>query len=131
MTFTISAISNNEHGTDDMKCVKASNCLITYKKNVTPVVFYLSPPVVYYESFSEIVFDPKYTTSLISGLSPDEMQFINAKIGGSLMDFELDVTHETIFSGMSRNSARGQVGELPISGAYNLSMQWETGKALI
>ena len=47
------------------------------------------------------------------------------------MDFELDVNHETAFVGYSKNTARGQVGELPIGESYDLSMQWETGKALV
>jgi hypothetical protein len=129
MTFELSVVSNNDLGSDSMACGKANvgKCTIVYRKQQTPVIYYLQPPVVYYESFSEIWFDPKYTTQLITDLSSDEMQFINTKIGGSLMDFELDVTAETTFTSYSRNKARGQVGELPISGAYNLTMQWETG----
>ena len=133
MTFELSVVSNNDLGSDSMACGKANvgKCTIVYRKQQTPVIYYLQPPVVYYESFSEIWFDPKYTTQLITDLSSDEMPFINTKIGGSLMDFELDITAETTFTSYSRNKARGQVGELPISGAFNLTMQWETGQALV
>lgn len=78
-----------------------------YRKDSTPHIYYLSPPVVYYESFTEVWFDPKYTVNLIKDLEFDEMQFINTKVGGSLLDFELDVNHETRYSSYSRNKARG------------------------
>jgi hypothetical protein len=50
----------------------------------------LAPPVVYEGSETIIYFDPKSTTNLVptDDLLADEMPFINAKIGGSLMDFE-------------------------------------------
>jgi hypothetical protein len=87
--------------------------------------------VVYYDSYTEVWFDPKYVTQLISNLDTDEMQFINAKIGGSLLDFEFNVDDETTYSSYYRNKARGQVGELPIGESYNITMQWETGQAFI
>ena len=130
MTFVLSLVSNNDLGSDPMACSNEAKCTIVFRKSHTPVIFYLEPPVVYYESFTEVWFDPKYTNQLIYDLEDDEMQFINTKIGGSLLDFELDVTHETTYSSYSRNKARGQVGELPI-GTHDLSMQWETGQAFV
>ena len=59
------------------------------------------------------------------------MMFINAKIGGSLIDFEFNVDDETTYSSYYRNRARGQVGELPIGESYNITMQRETGQANI
>ena len=41
------------------------------------------------------------------------MQFINAKLGNSLLDFEFNVDYDTTFSKMNRNRVTGQVGELP------------------
>ena len=69
--------------------------------------------MVYYGSYTEMWFDPKYTASLISNLDSDEMLFINAKIGGSLLDFENLVDETTTFSYFSKNRVRGQVGEIP------------------
>jgi len=57
--------------------------------------------------------------------------FINTKVGGSLLDFEDNVSHETTYSSYYRNFARGQVGELPVGESYGISMQWETGQAHI
>jgi hypothetical protein len=59
------------------------------------------------------------------------MYFINAKIGGSLLDFENFVDDTTTFSNYNKNRVRGQVGELPAGQTYNISMQWETGKAWV
>jgi hypothetical protein len=59
------------------------------------------------------------------------MLFINAKIGGSLLDFEAFVDETTTFWNYNRNRVRGQVGELPAGQTYDISMQWETGKAWV
>jgi len=59
------------------------------------------------------------------------MQFINAKVGGSLLDFELDVDFEDTFNWYSKSKARGQVSELPIGNNHNISMMWETGSAYV
>jgi hypothetical protein len=61
--------------------------------------------VVYYGSFTEVWFDPKDVPRLITDLASDEMQFINAKIGGSLLDFEFQVDDGTTYSGWYRNKA--------------------------
>lgn len=57
------------------------------------------------------------------------MMFINAKLGNSLLDFEFRVDFDDTASHYRRNKVVGQVGELPAGAAYNLSMQWETGRA--
>jgi len=130
LSFTISLISNNDLASDPMACGTASNCVIKYRKDHTPVIYYMMPPVMYYESYTEVWFDPKYTDDLIQDLEFDEMVFINTKVGGSLLDFEESVTHQTTYSSYNRNRARGQVGELPI-GNHGISMMWETGKARV
>ena len=61
----------------------------------------------------------------------DERQFINARIGGSLLDFEDTISSETTFSTMRRNWVRGVVGELPPNPALNISMMWETGESWV
>jgi len=63
-------------------------------------------------------------------LLSDELPFINAKIGGSLLDFEGNLDFEDSFHHWYKNKARGQVGELPVGKDYKLSMQWEVGKAV-
>lgn len=59
------------------------------------------------------------------------MQFINFKVGGSLLDFELDVDFEDTFNWYSKSKARGQISELPIGNNHNISMMWETGSAYV
>jgi len=128
LTFTLSLISNNDLGSDPMECKNAANCKIVFRKSHTPVIYYMMPRIVYYESYTEVWFDPKDTQNRIRDLDKDEMMFINTKIGGSLLDFEDTVTSTTRYSAYNRNRARGQVGELPI-GNHNVQMMWETGKA--
>jgi hypothetical protein len=42
-----------------MHCKTESKCLIRYSRAYTPVVFYINPPVIYYEAFTDVWFDPK------------------------------------------------------------------------
>jgi len=100
-------------------------------RGYTPIVHYLSPPVVYYDSTAELWFDGKSTKDLITGLATDEMLFINTKVGGSLMDFEGTVDNQDRFGHFARTRATGKIGELPIGNNYNLSMMWETGSAYV
>jgi hypothetical protein len=66
MTFYLSIISDDpDLGPTPLSCKVMSNCVVIYQKGYTPVLYYISPPVVYYDSYTELWFDPKYTTSLI------------------------------------------------------------------
>lgn len=88
MKFYLSVLWEDELGEYDMQCENRELCAITFHKMYTPVLYYLSPPVVYYNSLTELWFDPKSTPNLIRDLTSDELPFINAKIGGGLLDFE-------------------------------------------
>jgi len=56
---------------------------------------------------TEVVFNPKTTTSLIQDLNSDEMPFINVRIGGNQIDFEYNVDYETSFRKWALNNAMG------------------------
>jgi len=127
MTFTLSVISNDELGEETLECSTASKCKIVFYRAYTPVLYYIAPPVVYYQSFTEFWFDPRGTANLIKDLENDEMPFINAKIGESNVDFEDLIDYDDTYSGYYRNKVRGQIGELPAGEIYNISMLWEVG----
>jgi hypothetical protein len=101
------------------------------RRDYTPHIYYISPRVTYYDSYTTVVFNPKNTMNLIKDLDTDEFPFINAKVGGNLLDFEFSVATETGYRAWSKNTARGQVGENTISKKSDLTMQWETGKATV
>ena len=113
-----------------IECGSASNCRLRFHRSYTPVLHYLNPPVVYNDMLVELNFDPKSTTSLIEDLASDEMPFINAKIAGSRLDFEDNVSFETHMSHWWENSVRGYVGDQPISHNQAIEMLWETGHAI-
>jgi len=114
MTFILMVMGND--GLNDeqlLSCRSESYCRISYVRSYTPLVHYLSPPVVYFEAETEVFFNPKITQNLIkSTLAADEMVFINAKIDGNQIDFEFNVDHETTFHAWYKyNSAKGVVGD--------------------
>jgi hypothetical protein len=76
-------------------------------KSYTPVVKYISPPVIFYEQYTEVWFDPKHTLNLIKNLKSDEIAFVNVEIGGSKLDFEYLVDYETRFSNWNENRVMG------------------------
>jgi hypothetical protein len=61
MDFTLSVVADNELGPQELKCATKNNCKITYRRHYTPVLYYIKPPVVYYESMVEVWFDPRNT----------------------------------------------------------------------
>ena len=61
-------------------------------------MYYLSPPVIYYDSFTELWFDPKHTQNIMKNLKSDEIMFVNTEIGGSKLDFEGMIDYTTTFS---------------------------------
>jgi hypothetical protein len=97
LTFTVSVMANHDLESVPLACRVESNCRLRYNRNYSPVLHYLSPPVVYNEAMVDLWFDPKNTHGLITGLSVDEMLFINARVSGGLIDFESFVDSETWF----------------------------------
>lgn len=61
MTFTLSI--QTPTGTR-LECTNSENCKIVYFKQYTPRMHYISPPVVYFESYTQLWFDPKSTAGL-------------------------------------------------------------------
>jgi hypothetical protein len=114
-----------------LQCSSKNKCLVRFMKTYTPVVFYISPPVFYYESYVEVWFDPKGTVNLARDLQSDEMAFVNTEIGGSKLDFEYLVDYETSYSWWVDNRVTGQVGEMPIGHDKDIKMLWEVGYAAV
>jgi len=91
----------------------------------------LAPRVTYAESYTEVFFNPANTLSLIKDLDTDEFPFINAKVGGNLIDFEFSEDSESSWSNWVIGRARGQIGENTISKNQNITMMWETGTSAV
>jgi len=132
LNFWITVYAKHEllmGGTDpiEIECAVKNNCKIVYRRHYSPAIFWISPRVVYNTAKTEIWFDPRSTPGVIQDLTQEDMPFINARIGGALIDFEDSVTFETSFSHWNKNRVRGEVGELPIAENHTLAMMWETG----
>jgi len=69
--------------------------------------------------------------TLIKDLDTDEFPFINAKVGGNLIDFEFNEDSESSWSNWVLGSTRGQIGENTISKNQNITMMWETGRSAV
>jgi hypothetical protein len=132
LIFEVSVIAGHADGPMTLSCWTGSrnNCRITFRRSVTPVLFYLNPPVVYYDAMVTIGFDPKDTTNVIQDLLSDELPFINFKIGGSLVDFEANVDSDVSLSHWALNSMKGKVGDQPIAKSDKVNLLWETGYSL-
>jgi hypothetical protein len=127
MTFYVSIIAQAQPFPYHLKCGSLSKCRILYRRSYTPTIYYISPRVTYAESYTEVFFNPANTLTLIKDLDTDEFPFINAKIGGNLIDFEFSINSETTWSNWVLGGTRGQIGENTISKNQNITMMWETG----
>lgn len=87
--------------------------------------------MTYADSYTQVFFNPGNTLTLIKDLDTDEFPFINAKVGGNLIDFEFSVDSTTSWNNWVLGSSRGQIGEGTISKNQNITMMWETGRAAI
>lgn len=66
MTFWVEVIANHDAvEPETLTCNNENNCKVVYHRSYTPVVHYLSPPVVYHEAMTDLWFDPKSTHHLI------------------------------------------------------------------
>jgi len=79
-------------------CKIKTNCLLYYRRTYTPMLNYISPNVVYFESITEFYFDAKSVMNLITNVPEGQLPFVNAKIGGSLVDFESYVDNTSYFN---------------------------------
>ena len=131
MNFIVTVHAPDEPSVNILSCRSESKCKITYQRDYTPTIFFISPRVTYYESKTEVWFNPMNTMTLIKDLDGDELPFINAKIGGNQIDFEYSVDSETTFSNWKLNTVRGTIGEGTISNNQNITMMWETGTGAI
>ena len=131
MTFWVSVVAKSDPADVTLECAVKNNCKIVFRRAYTPTIFHIAPRVTYYESYSEVWFDPASTMGLIKDLDSDELPFINAKIGDNLIDFEFGASSTTYFSAYSKNGVRGQIGENSISKSQNVTMMWETGNAAV
>ena len=66
----------------------------------------------------------------MDGIQTDEKPFINAKINEALIDFDQYVDYQTRYRHWKAYSARGKVGDQPVSRSQTASMLWETGHAI-
>jgi len=107
LTFDLSVVSNTDLGPETLECGTASKCRIIYRRHYTPVLYYLKPPIVYYDSEVEMWFDPRSADDLATDLENDEMRFINGKVGPALLDFEFKVDDTRTFSSYHRNRVTG------------------------
>ncbi len=99
MTFTLSVSYVDATGSvSTLHCGTTSNCKIVYQKNYSPILYYLSPPVVYQGSEVDCWFNPRNIMGLIKDRRPDYLPFINIKIGDANVDFEGFVDYETTFT---------------------------------
>ena len=97
---------------------------------MTPVLKYISPPVVYQDAEIELTFDPKSIMNKIKDVASDDMPFVQAKIGLANINFENYVSSTDGYRGWYNNVVIGKVGDQKISNNLPVNMLWETGYAI-
>ena len=94
------------------------------------MLYYMSPPIVYKGSQTDLWFDPKNIMDVTKDIPEEELPFINVKVGEANADFEDRVTYETTFKSYSRNRVRATITDQILSDTQSITMMWETGKSL-
>lgn len=103
LTMTLSVQAVKPDFIEWLNCKSEWRCKLVYHRHLTPVLKYISPPVVYQEGEVELVFDPKSIMNRIKDLESDELPFVQAKIGLANINFEDYVSSGTSFRGWYNN----------------------------
>jgi hypothetical protein len=116
MKFIVSIQYTEEDGTVvKAACANAAKCTIKYSKSYTPMIYYMSPPIVYKGSETDVWFNPKNIMNLIKDLEEEELPFVNLKVGEANTDFEGRVDSLTTFSANSKNRVRATITDQIVS----------------
>lgn len=117
LRFDVSVHAFTIGGAATLSCKVAKRCRLTYSRYNTPTLYYLSPPVVYFESRVALNFHPYSTARPNEDLAADEMPFLNAKINDAHISFADTVDSDTDYYHWRREGyqAVGVVGDQPIS----------------
>ena len=128
MNFYLTVLPANG-ATGHINCKTIANCLVRYQRSYTPILYYVSPRVLYDGITADIWFDPKSVMAIIGDIDSDEKPFVNFKVDESLFEFDSDVVNaDTPIYGWTENRVPGTVGALP-NGNHELRMSWENGYA--
>jgi hypothetical protein len=131
MTMVLSVQAVRPDFIDWLACKSEWRCRLVYHRHYTPVLKYISPPVVYQEAEVELYFDPKSIMNRIKDrVASDDLPFVQAKIGLANINFEDYVSYDRNFRGWYNNVVRGIVGDQKISKNLAVNMLWETGNAI-
>jgi hypothetical protein len=67
LTFHVSVLAAHEilENPKELKCKVSNYCKLVYHRSYTPILYYLSPRVVYHSAYADLWFDPRSTPGLI------------------------------------------------------------------
>jgi len=130
MTFTVRVQAVKPDFIEWLSCKNTNNCRVVFQRHYTPVLKYISPPVVYQDAEVQLIFDPKSIMNKIKDVASDDLPFVQAKIGLANINFEDYVRSDQGFRGWYNNPVRGIVGDQKISKNLDVKMLWETGYAI-
>lgn len=120
MAFYVHVIAPSEDGPKELRCGEEQcKCKIVYRRDYTPSIHHISPRVVYADLETDLWFDPRSTMDLLE--EADELPFVNARIGGYLVDYTNTVgsnmvrcmkerKFDFLFCNQAMNRVRGSVG---------------------
>jgi hypothetical protein len=76
MHFFIEIQAVSTDGLNHLVCNSEAKCRVKFQRSYTPILYYLSPPVVYYEAEIQLHFDPKSIMNLIKDVESDNLPFV-------------------------------------------------------
>jgi hypothetical protein len=76
MTFILSVQAVKPDFVEWLNCKSQNNCRLVFQRHYTPVMKYVTPPVVYQDAEIELVFDPKSIMNRIKDIATDDLPFV-------------------------------------------------------
>ena len=134
VTYDLSLLDFNNvlQQTKLLKCEQPSLdvwCQVKYSRVYTPVLYYISPQVVYSDSLFQFIVDPRWAQDKRSSTLP-EFPWIEVRLDGYGVDFEGFVETTTSIPNGIKNQVRGRMGAILPSASVDVMFKFRVGYAM-
>ncbi len=104
-------------------------CTITYHRQYTPILYYITPQVVYDNSEFTFILDPRWSQDKKSTTLP-EFPWVEVRLNGYGVDFEGYVEETTSFPNGVKNPIRGKMGAITPNASVDVMFRFRVGNAM-
>lgn len=131
MLFEIYIVLNDGER-EEIRCKTPSNCEIYFRRDMTPIIHMLNPPVMHYMSHTQSQLDVKGALTTIGSeeLREDDRHFVTIRCGDYLQDAEEFTAFDDSYRHYFRhNHILWQTGQQNLTSSMDCNILFHTGNS--